>query len=353
MLDPKSKKYYWFGERRGSPRGIGCYSSSDLYNWKREGVAMTAEAAGLTGMVFERPKVLYSPTAGKYVLWYHHDDAKYAMAQLGVATSDNINGPYVMVAHSRPNGHESRDLSLFVDDDGKAYIFYSADGNTTIRVVALSDDYLSLTTLDADTRAHCEGEGVFRKNGVYYLLSSACTGWTPNRTAYAMATDIMGPYRGKGDPSVGDTAKTTFNSQPSFIYTVPGYQDGYLYMGDRWNGSGSVKSQYVFLPIAVTKSGAMELRCYGSWDLSRFTPGTASLVRAGEGESQTRGGRSPPVTSRLPFLPGFDSAIDDPEQGMRLGKIYASDRAMDPAARGLASVRAFRRSPSRGRIFLP
>jgi len=40
-------KYYWFGEHkiegRGGNRamvGVSCYSSSDLYNWKNEGVAM-------------------------------------------------------------------------------------------------------------------------------------------------------------------------------------------------------------------------------------------------------------------------------------------------------------------------
>jgi beta-galactosidase len=30
------KTFYWYGEHRGTPQGVSCYSSSDLYNWKKE-----------------------------------------------------------------------------------------------------------------------------------------------------------------------------------------------------------------------------------------------------------------------------------------------------------------------------
>ena len=38
--------YYWFGEHKGQRSnaalvGVTCYSSTDLYNWKNEGVALT------------------------------------------------------------------------------------------------------------------------------------------------------------------------------------------------------------------------------------------------------------------------------------------------------------------------
>ena len=45
-----------------------------------------------------------------------------------------------------------------------------------------------------------------------------------------------------------------------------------MYMGDRWNGSGNMNSQYVFLPITFSSTGAMQLKYYASWNLGMFTP---------------------------------------------------------------------------------
>ena len=39
----------------------------------------------------------------------------------------------------------SRDMTLFVDDDGKAYHIYSSEDNLTLQIAELSDDYLSHT----------------------------------------------------------------------------------------------------------------------------------------------------------------------------------------------------------------
>jgi hypothetical protein len=262
--------FYWYGEHRGDPRGASCYSSKDLYNWKNEGVVL--EKGDI--QVFERPKVIYDHKNHRYVMWFHYDGNRYDIAELGVAVSDSPVGPFIVQDHYRPNGHESRDIGLYIDPETqKAYIGYAADHvNRTIRMVELSDDYLSTTTNDADLEAHCEGPGILKKDGTYYLLTSGCTGWTPNPATYYTASDIMGPYTAQGTPFIGDAGNNSFNSQPCFIFKIPGYADAYLYMGDRWNGRGSPGSQYVFLPITITGNGEMELHWYKEWDLSMFTP---------------------------------------------------------------------------------
>lgn len=275
LFDPKSQRYFWFGEHRGNPRGVGCYSSLDLYNWRNEGVAMTAEEAGLVGMVFERPKVVYNKATDKYVMWYHHDSRDYRAAELGVAVSDKVDGPYLMVRHFRPNNHESRDFGIFTDDDDKVYVFYSADNNSQIRVVELTADYQNITTREVVTGSHCEGEGIMKYRGIYYLLTSGCAGWTPNPATYATAANIMGPWTQKGNPAIGDTNRNTFASQPTFILKVQGRENGFVYMGDRWNGGGSVRSQYVWLPIVIPRDGVMELRWRDEWNLSVFSPASS------------------------------------------------------------------------------
>ncbi len=264
------KTYYWYGEHRGVPRGASCYSSKDLYNWRKEGVVLEKRDI----QTFERPKVIYDEVNKRYVMWFHYDGNNYTIAELGVAVSDSPVGPFIIKDHYRPNGHESRDIGMYFDPGTKkAYIGYAADHtNLTIRMVELSSDYQSVTTNDVDIKAHCEGPGILKKGGIFYLLTSGCSGWTPNPATYYTAPDIMGPYTDKGHPFTGDAGNNSFNSQPCYIFKIPGYKDAYLYMGDRWNGGGRPESQYVFLPITITEDGKMEVHWYNEWDLTIFTP---------------------------------------------------------------------------------
>lgn len=40
-------------------------------------------------------------------------------------------------------GQMSRDMTLFKDDDGKAYHIYSSEDNLTLQIAELTEDYLS------------------------------------------------------------------------------------------------------------------------------------------------------------------------------------------------------------------
>jgi hypothetical protein len=141
-------------------------------------------------------------------------------------------------------------------------------------MVELSEDYLTVTKNDVVTNAHCEGPGVLKWNNKYYLLTSQCKGWDPNPATYYTSSKVCNTYTNMGNPCIGDTKNTTFNSQPGFIFKIPGYTNGFLYMGDRWNGSGSTKSQYVFLPLFITTDGKMQLKWYDEWKLDIFEPTT-------------------------------------------------------------------------------
>ena len=285
IYQAETKTFFWFGEHRGSPSGVSCYSSQDLYNWKSRGIALNkTTTAELKSGIIERPKVAYNEKTKKYVMWFHYDNSSYGLAHQGVAVCDSAPGPYTFLNHFMPNGHQSRDIGMFSDADGKTYIGYAANSdkgiNSEVRIVELSADYLSVTTNDAISSAHCEGPAVLKWNNVYYLLTSLCSGWDPNAASYYTAAKVVGTYRkGYGDdnggnPCASDPKKTTttYNSQPSSIFKVPGYTNGFIYIGDRWNGSGSTNSQNVFLPIAITSAGKMELKWYDEWKLDVFTP---------------------------------------------------------------------------------
>jgi len=130
--------------------GISCYSSKDLSTWKYEGFALPPVMGDSTNdldtsRVIERPKVIYNNSTKKFVMWMHIDKKDYSYARSGVAISDNPAGPYKYLGSVRPNGQMARDMTLFKDDDNKAYIIYASENNNTMHVCLLSSDYLSAT----------------------------------------------------------------------------------------------------------------------------------------------------------------------------------------------------------------
>ncbi|MCA1744199.1 MAG: beta-glucanase, partial [Bacteroidales bacterium] len=195
--------YYWFGEHKTAGSGgntalvgVQAYSSRDLLNWTNRGVALKVldekGHAIESGAVIERPKVVYNELTGKFVMWFHLElkGQGYSAARAGVAVADEVTGPYTFVESLRPNaqhwpvnmdtafknqhvdpdiyewwtprwnkavveglfvrrdfegGQMSRDMTVFVDDDGKAYHVFSSEENLTLHIAELSDDYLSHT----------------------------------------------------------------------------------------------------------------------------------------------------------------------------------------------------------------
>jgi len=284
--------YYWFGENKDGENyldeskgflhrvdviGISCYSSTDLLNWTNEGLVLPAvqddPASDLhPSKVLERPKVIHNPRTGKYVLFAHADTADYETARIGIAISDSPTGPYKYLGSIQPNGNDSRDMTVFQDDDGSAYIFFSSEWNKTLHIIQLDDEYLHPT--QNESRAFInqsrEAPAVFRHNGKYYLVSSGCTGWDPNQAELAIAESPLGPWTVIGNPCVGPDAQITFNAQSAYVFPVAGKKDAFIAMFDRWNKDNLRDSRYVWLPIQFNID-QVKIHWRDEWDLSCFT----------------------------------------------------------------------------------
>ncbi len=268
--------YYWYGEFKGDSTyknpnpvtahwdcyrteagGVSCYSSTNLYDWKFEGVVLKPEMEDTSSElhysnVLERPKVLYNDKTGKFVMWLHVDSDDYGKAAAGVAVSDTPNGEFTYLGSMRPHGAMSRDMTLYKDEDGKGYMFYSSEENATLYISLLTDDYLDHA--GPYTRnfieQYREAPAVFKHEGKYYLLSSGCTGWDPNQAEIAVADSIMGNWEVLGDPCKGVDADKTFYAQSTHILPVEGKENVYIAMFDRWKKLDLIDSRYVWLPIS-------------------------------------------------------------------------------------------------------
>jgi len=322
------EKWWWVGEdkTKGYRGGIRAYSSVDLYNWEFEGVVMrnvtsreeleTEEYfkelyAGYTKeqldnvyrcindstSVIERPKMIYNEKTGQYLLWFHADgptetsDANYAAASAGLAVCDTPYGPFRFVDRYRlntcPEDQEdmhpqskgmARDMNLFVDDDGTAYIIYSSEENLTIYISKLNDAYDYLCTPPESAvygkdfirlypGAQREAPAIIKRDGKYYLMTSGATGWAPNQARYWVADEIFGEWKDMGDPCIGDEKRTTFDSQSTCIFEA---DDGTIvYMGDRWNSDNLSDSRYIWLPILFDSEGKMSISWQDSWTLNK------------------------------------------------------------------------------------
>ncbi len=169
-------------------------------------------------------------------MWMHIDRDDYGYARAGVAVSDKPAGPFRYLGSMRPNGQMSRDMTVFQDDDGRAYLVYASENNNTMQVCLLAPDYLSPTTvykriLIGQRR---EAPALFKAGGKYYLITSLCSGWDPNAARVAVADSMLGEWVQDGNPCVGPDSETTFHSQSTDVAPLVG-RSGSLFMADRWN----------------------------------------------------------------------------------------------------------------------
>lgn len=328
-------KYYWYGENRPARGfttevGVEVYSSSDLMNWEDEGVALAvSDEAGHDierGCIMERPKVVRNPKTGKFVMLFHLElkGQGYAAARVGFAESDSPVGPFRFIRSLRPNagkwptdfsrrdirkakklkeadykdwwtpewreaireglllardvpgGQMSRDMTVYVDDDGKAYHIYSAEENLTLNIAELTDDYLDYTGryVRVAPGGQNEAPAIFKRDGVYWMITSGCTGWAPNEARMFKATSLWGPWEQLPSPFVGKDAKKSFHTQGTYIFKVEGTEDGFVFMADRWNPRSLKNSRHIWLPIDFEADGTPVIRWVDGWSpVERFGTG--------------------------------------------------------------------------------
>ena len=264
--------WYAFGEdKTGESSGdahfqdIPCYSSADLAHWTYQGQALARQSSGDLGpgRIIERPKVIFNSATGQYVMYLHVDNSSYSEAKVGVATSSSVCGPYAYRGSFQPLGFQSRDLGLFQDTDGSAYLL-SEDRVNGLRIDRLSADYLSVTSTVAVLPDY-EAPAMMKIGGTYYIFGSHLTGWSANDNVYATATSLPGPWSAASTFAPARTS--TYQSQTANVITVPGSAGtAYIYAGDRWTTSNLGASPLIWLPLTV-HGATVTMGWYNQWSL--------------------------------------------------------------------------------------
>jgi len=178
------------------------FSSSDLIHWTDHGVIVSQNKVK---WVDSTKYSMWSPDCfsrnGKYYFYFPSlaKDTIYGRGfSIGVSVSDQPAGSFTSEHEPIKNVH-GIDPNVFIDNDGQAYLYWSA---RNIYVAKLKENMLEL---DSDPQiinnlpeeGLKEGPYVFERNGKYYLTYPHVDNKT-ERLEYAISDNPMGPFRVSG-----------------------------------------------------------------------------------------------------------------------------------------------------------
>jgi beta-xylosidase len=188
------------------------FGSDDLVNWTNEGRILDfTDVPWSTNRAAWAPSITFKDDC--YYFYFSAGDG----AGIGVAISDSPTGPF-KDALGQPlikeyhHGAQPIDAHAFIDDDGKAYLYYGGWKHAV--VVELGDDMISTVGefREITPELYVEGPFMVKRNGEYYFMwSEGSWGDASYSVAYARSNSPFGPFVRHGkvlesDPMVGNSA---------------------------------------------------------------------------------------------------------------------------------------------------
>lgn len=237
----------------------------------------------------------YNPKTGKVVLSSHYEDGNgYTAAKIYLAQI-TPKGKLEVGTMERPLGHDSRDQSLFIDDDNTAYLLSATNTNSDINIYKLDASWTKPVELvnTICKGLHRETPAIIKKDGEYYFFSSKASGWYPSQTMYTSTTDLAGewtPIREIGN-------NTTFDAQFNRISKVGTTYGVWSY---HWGAQRKYKTpdgNFPRISIAAFNKG------YASMDYYRYLEfnDNYGIIPVQNGKNLTL---NVPVTSAVPGAKG-------------------------------------------------
>jgi arabinoxylan arabinofuranohydrolase len=252
------------------------WSSADMVNWTDHGSPLNLASFSWASANAWAGQTVYRN--GKFYWYVPMTVRATGQMGIGVAVSNSPTGPFTDAIGHPLVSNGQIDPTVFVDDDGQAYLYW---GNPDLWYVRLNADMTSysgsptkitLTTAGFGARSGDanrptlfeEGPWVYKRNGLYYIVFAAkcCSEFI----AYSTATGPTGPwtYRGTVMPTQGGS----FTNHPGVIDFNGGsyffYHNGALPGGGGFTRSVAVEkfsynSDGTIPTITMTSAGAPQV----------------------------------------------------------------------------------------------
>jgi arabinoxylan arabinofuranohydrolase len=194
-----------------------CYTSTDMVNWTDRGTVLSYKSFSWAQGDAWAGQCIYRN--GKFYLYVPMTRANAGGARvIGVAVSDSPTGPFTD-ALGKPlitnNGAQDIDPTVFIDDDGQAYLYW---GNGNLYYVKLNPDMISysgrVVQVSPKPSSYVEGPWLYKRNGLYYMVYAGMGSGSEN-IAYATSTSPTGPWTSRG--TIMPTQGNSFTNHPAVI----------------------------------------------------------------------------------------------------------------------------------------
>lgn len=183
-------------------KSIVCVSSSDLKNWTDHGEVFRVPANASWANYSWAPAAI--ARNGKIYLYFGNN-----ASGVGVASSTSPTGPFTdakggyLVNSSTPGASGPSmwyfDPSVFIDDNGQAYLTFGGNGESNCRIIRLNSDMISVSGSASSVTlpGYFEASFLHKRNGLYYLSYSTNTS-NGLRIDYATSSSPMSGYARRG-----------------------------------------------------------------------------------------------------------------------------------------------------------
>lgn len=187
------------------------FSTTDMVNWTDHGAPLKTSQISWSANDASAAQVI--ERNGKYY-WYFstlNNTPGKGGVSIGVAVADSPYGPFkdaigkALITNDMttyaPHSWDDLDPSVFIDDDGQAYLFW---GNGACYWVKLGDDMISINGkiqhIDIKDKNlmsgnYTEAPWVYKRNNQYYLIYAS---EFPENISYSTADKITGPWKAQG-----------------------------------------------------------------------------------------------------------------------------------------------------------
>lgn len=232
-----------------------CFSSHDLISWTEHPIDFKpTDFAWAKGDAYASKVIVRDNSVYIFVSLTHGTIEGEA---LGIAVSDKPEGPFrdavgkaLITSNDLRSGGRNFDPSVFIDDDGKAYIFW---GKGVCYFARLGEGLLELeseiTTIDVP--GFQEGVHLHKKNNWYYLSY----GYNfPEKVGYMMSRNIHGPWEFKG--ILNEIPGNCETNRPAIIdFKGSSY---FFYHNGALPGGGSYRRSVCIDRLYYNKDGTMK-----------------------------------------------------------------------------------------------
>ena len=336
-------RYYMYGTGGGAKNGFSAYTSTDLVNWEPIGqVYFANNKNGWSDSTSPWGRALWAPEVyemkGRYYLfysaqWKHNPANEVENFRIGVAVADKPEGPFTDLSGEPlfDPGYPVIDANVFVDDNGKTYLYYSRCcykhpvesevatwakqkgwyneiEESWVYGIELKPDFSGVVgepvlllrppvsmkdkqaewesrsvTANEVNRRWTEGSVTFKKDNIYYMMYSANHFAGQNyAVGYATAASPLGPYtKAANNPvlqkNVAKGGNVTGTGHNSITYSPDGKEMFCVYHG-RTAATGD--ERVVFIDRMKVENG--KITVYGPTTRPQTAP-------SGVAVSKTRG----------------------------------------------------------------